>query len=230
MARVKAVFDADILIHLAQTKSIEFALEALGCIYISDYVYEHEIKKDTPEGKQIERLKNSGKIEILEYNRLTEAQKRIYKETYKLLKREDISDEPNENPINEGERVTASFAKACNIYYYMSDDNRASSHIRSLASVDIVNFCDILFLHLFIFGKAKISELREIYKSFVALYDSDKIPRILKDKGVVHSFENMMGISHVKFHKNTNLKRLLDNVNGNAQNEPSVAVSKVEKE
>ena len=141
-------FDPNIiLIHLLKTNAINFAIEALGIIYVSDYVYQNEIKKDTPEGKAIEKLKNSGNIKIILYSGLTPVQKKVYKETYKLLKKEDVSENPEDNPINEGERVTASFAKACNIYYYMSDDNRASSQIRSLASVDIVNFCDIL-LHL----------------------------------------------------------------------------------
>jgi hypothetical protein len=135
-----------------------------------------------------------------------------------LLKKEDVNEDSDENPINEGERITACFAKACNIYYYMSDDNRASSHIRSLASVDIVNFCDILFMHVFIFSKLKIDELRQSYKDFINLYDKDKIPKILKNKGVIRTFEEMMGICYDKFHKNSNLKRLLDNSKENAQN------------
>ena len=215
MARVKAIFDADILIHLVQTKSIEFAVETLGCIYISDYVYEHEISKGTPEGKTIEKLKNSQIIKILKYGKLTETQKRVYQETYKLLKNEDVSDSPDENPINEGERVTAAFAKACNIYYYMSDDNKASSHIRSLAAVEVVNYCDILFLHLFVFGTVKIKELRESYQKFIKLFDDDKIPRILKNRGKLYLFEEMMGTAYSKFEKNDNLKRLRDNAKEN---------------
>ncbi|MGH4138638.1 hypothetical protein [Clostridium sp.] len=230
MARIKAVFDADILIHLVKTKSFEFAIETLGCLYISDYVYEHEIKKDTIEGRKIDKLKNSQKIKILEYDKLTYIQKKVYAETYKLLKNEDDSYNPGENPINEGERVTAAFAKACNIYYYMSDDNRASSHIRSLAAIDIVNYCDVLFLHLYVFGKLKINELRKSYNDFINLYDKDKVPRILKNKGDVCSFEDMMQITYSKFHKYNNLKLLLDNVLENAKNNPAVAVDKIEKQ
>ncbi|MBW9151348.1 hypothetical protein [Clostridium estertheticum] len=217
MARIKAVFDADILIHLVKIKSIKFAIETLGCIYISDYVYKYEIKKDTTEGRIIEKLKNSKKVKILEYGKLTGIQKKVYMETHKLLKSEDESYNPGENPINEGERVTAAFAKACNIYYYMSDDNKASSHIRSLTAVDIVNYCDILFLHIFVFGKLRINELRESYSNFIALYDKDKIPRILRNKGTVCSFEEMVEITYSKFHKYNNLKALLDNVKENAE-------------
>ncbi|ADL50538.1 hypothetical protein [Clostridium cellulovorans] len=208
MARVKAVFDADILIHLLKTKSIEFALETLGCIYISDYVYENEIKKDTKEGREIEKLKNSQKIKVLEYGKLTDLQKNVYWETYKLLENE---------AINKGERITASFSKAHSIYYYMSDDNKASSHIKSLAAVDIVNYCDILFLHLFIFGKSKIDELRKSYDHFINLYEKDKIPRILKNKGKLCTFEEMMQVTHSKFHKCENLMKLLDNIKKNVE-------------
>lgn len=86
MARVKAIFDADILIHLVKTDSIELAIEVLEVLYISEYVYQEEIKKDTQEGKQIEKLKNKGQIKILSYSGLTSPQKKIYEETYKLLK------------------------------------------------------------------------------------------------------------------------------------------------
>ena len=118
-------------------------METLGCIYISDYVYEHEIKKATTEGRKIEKLKNSKKIRILEHNKLTDIQKKVYLETYKLLK--------NENPVNERERITASFAKACNIYYYMSDDNRAASHKDNWLQLTlqiIVIYYSCIFLYL----------------------------------------------------------------------------------
>lgn len=146
-----------------------------------------------------------------------------------MLKSEDDSYNPGENPINEGERVTAAFAKACNIYYYMSDANRASSHIRSLAAIDIVNYCDVLFLHLFVFGKVKINELRKSYNDFINLYDKDKIPKILKNKGIVCSFEEMVQITYSKFHKYNNVKALLDNARENAKGNPAVAVDKIDK-
>lgn len=221
MARIKAIFDADILIHLVETNSTWCALDTLGSIYVSDYVYQQEIRKDTIEGKQIEKLKNTGKIQILEYHKLTKQQKIVYKETYRLLKKEDISDIQEENPINEGERITAAFAKACNIYYYMSDDNKASSYIKSLAAVDIVNFCDILFLNLIVFGKGRVVQLRESYESFVGIH-GESIPRILKHKGTVLAFEQMMGKSYDKFDRNPNLTRLMNNVKENVKAEVSL--------
>lgn len=215
MARIKAIFDADILIHLVKTKAMYFAIKTLGMLYVSDYVYQQEIKKDTFEGKQIEKLKSSGKLKIIEFSGLTEAQKRVYRENYKLLKKEDIRG----NPINEGERVTACLAKAVNIYYYMSDDNKAAPYIRSLVSVDIINFSDILFLYLVAFKKSDIEKLRESYRKFLAMYDSDKTPKIFKCRGIIRSFEEMMGVCFDKFQKNDNLKRLLDSVKENAKSE-----------
>lgn len=99
-----------------ETDSIKFALETLECIFVSEYVYQYEIKKDTKVGRKIEKLKNTEKIKILQHEGLTSQQQKVYRETYKLLKKEDISVDPEENPINEGERITAAFAKACNIY------------------------------------------------------------------------------------------------------------------
>ena len=215
MARIKAVFDADILIHLVKTKSIIFAIETLGCIYVSDYVYEREIRKDSIEGKQIEKLKKSEKVKILEYSKLTDMQRKVYSETYKLLKTEEDSYNPGESPINEGEIRTAAFAKAFNIYYYMSDDNRASSHIKSLTAVDIVNYCDILFLHLLSFGSLKIIELRKSYDAFIGLYDKNKIPRILQNNGNACDFEEMVKKTYSKFQISNNLTKLLDNVTEN---------------
>ncbi|MCT4592949.1 MAG: hypothetical protein N4A57_01540 [Anaeromicrobium sp.] len=224
MARVKAIFDADILIHLVETNSIKYALDTLGCIYVSDYVYQYEIRKDTEEGRSIVKLKNNGEIKVLNYGGLTNQQKRLYRETYKLLKKEDLSDDPKDNPINEGERITAAFAKACNIYYYMSDDNKASSYIKSLAAVDIINFCDILFLHIWAFGKNKIVELKKSYESFIKIY-GDHVPRILKNKGTVLTFEQVMARAYDKFHSNANLKRLIDNIKINVEKEIVMSVA-----
>jgi hypothetical protein len=216
LARVKAIFDADILIHLVETDSIKFALGTLDCIYVSEYVYQHEIRKGTEAEKLIKKLINKKQLKILTYKGLTAQQKRIYGETYKLLERETISDDPEKNPINKGERVTAAFAKASNIYYYMSDDNKAAPYIRSLVEVEVVNFCDILFLYLRIFGKDDIEELRISYKSFIDSYgDRNNIPKILKVKDRVLPFEEMMGRCYDKFDNNINLKRLISNIEAN---------------
>ncbi|WP_278329757.1 hypothetical protein [Clostridium magnum] len=41
MPRVKAIFDADILIHLIKTDALKYALDILETIFISDYVYDN---------------------------------------------------------------------------------------------------------------------------------------------------------------------------------------------
>ncbi|MDU4787603.1 MAG: hypothetical protein E6X82_03785 [Clostridium sp.] len=219
MAKIKAVFDADILIHLIKTNSIEFASETIGDIYLSEYVYKKEINLQTIEGKKIEKLRNKGIIKILSFNSLTNSQKKVYCDTYRLLKEQDVSDNHDDNPINEGERVTASFAKACNIYYYMSDDNRASYHIKSLTSVDIINYCDILFMHLIAYNKKKEKELRESYEKFIGLYEKDKVPRILRIGARTCTFKEAMGISFTKFQKTKNLSNLLKKIKSNVNSE-----------
>lgn len=217
MPRVKAIFDADILIHLVKTNAIDFAINTIDCIYISEWVYENEIKKTTAEGKEIQKLKNVGKIEVLKYNNLTSRQKIVFNETYKLLKDKNTSTNHDDNLINEGERSTASFAKALNIYYYMSDDNRAAPHIRSLAAIDIINYCDILFIHLYAYDNAEQDKLEECYQNYIKLYDPDKIPRILRNKDKPYTFIEIMGICFSRFEQIPNLKKLLvyikENVN-----------------
>lgn len=215
MPRVKAIFDADILIHLVKTNAIDFAIDTIDQIYVSEWVYKHEINKTTTEGKRIEKLKNSGKIEILTYAKLASKQKNIYNETYKLLKKENDSVSHDDDLINEGERVTASLAKAHNIYYYMSDDNRAAPQIRSLAAVDIINYCDIIFMHLIAYNNAEKDKLKKCYENYIKLYDSNKIPRILRDNDKIYTFAEMMGRCFSRFQKTPNLQKLLDSIKEN---------------
>ena len=228
MPKVKAIFDADILIHLVKTGAVDIAIDVIDTIYISKYVYENEIKNTTPEGKKIQKLKNSGDIQILDYDKLTEAQKYVYRDTYNLLKSKDVGTEHDDNVINEGERVTASLAKASNIYYYMSDDNRAAPHIHSLANVNVVNYCHILFLYLYtnnyIRNKEEKQKLIDCYNRYIKLYDPDKIPRILRDvkTNEVMDFTKMMGICFMDFgigqsNERNNLTILAENIKKNKE-------------
>lgn len=222
MPRVKAIFDADILIHLVKTNAIDFAINTIDCIYISEWVYENEIKKTTAEGKKIQKLKNVGNIEVLKYNTLTSRQKIVFNETYKLLKDKNTSTNHDDNLINEGERSTASFAKALNIYYYMSDDNRAAPHIRSLAAIDIINYCDILLIHLYAYDNAEQYKLEKCYQNYIKLYDPNKIPKIIRNKDKVYTFSEMMGICFSKFEQTPNLKILRDYIKENVSRKLAV--------
>ncbi|AOR24990.1 hypothetical protein [Clostridium taeniosporum] len=216
MSRVKAIFDADILIHLVKTNAIDFAINTIDYIYISEWVYENEIKKTTAEGKTIKKLNNVGKIKILKYDKLTSHQKIVFKETYKLLKDKNTSTNHDDNFINEGERSTASFAKALNIYYYMSDDNRAAPHIRSLAAIDIINYCDILFIYLYAYGNiAEKDKLEKCYQNYIKLYDANKIPKILRNKDTTYTFIEIIGRCFSRFEQTPNLKKFLDDVKEN---------------
>lgn len=212
MPRVKAIFDADILIHLIRTDSLKYALDILETVFISDYVYDNEIKKNTPEGKIIEKLYNQGKLKRLTYESLTTHQKKIFRDTDRILKEKAIDESQEKQPVNDGERRTAAFAKACDIYYYMSDDNKAAPYIRSLASVEIINFCDILFLYINVHGKKELDTLQNCYVKFTQLYEDGKEPKIIKKDGKVLPFIEVIRRSYIKFASSENLKRLMDNI------------------
>jgi len=205
MARNKAIFDADILIHLCKTGSIERILQYFDQIFISDYVFNVEIKADTPEKKTIDKLINKKKVTILKRSNLTPIQKKFYDEAYCLLNKQTEVD-----LINEGEQVTAAFASAHKVYYYMSDDNKAAPYIRTLTSVNVINYCDLLYISLIV-NRADAKILSDYYTNFIALYDSDKIPRILKNThGHIKSFVEIMASCKMKFDSN---KQLMDYLN-----------------
>lgn len=144
------------------------------------------------------------------------------------MKSKDAGTEHDDNAINECERVTASFAKAVSIYYYMSDDNMASTHIRSLTDVDIINYCDILFIYLYtnnyMKNKEEKEKLKQCYDRYVKLYDPNKIPRILRNIKTknVNSFLEMMGVCYTKFERIENLNKLLANIKINKGSEVAV--------
>lgn len=125
-------------------------------IYISDYVYLKEIKDGTSEMQAVNKMIKNGKVKILYIKKLTSAQQKIYKEAYDTLKNQTTL-----GFINEGERVTASYANAHKVSYYMSDDNKAAPYIRSLTSIEVINFCDLLYIALMI-NRDQLKELKAI--------------------------------------------------------------------
>lgn len=137
MARNKAVFDADILINLAKTNSFDYLVSHFDKIYVADYVWNIEIKSGIGEKKFLQKKVNQGLLVILEFNDMTQIQKKIYIEAYKILNQLGLSDY-----VNEGEKITASFAKAFSVAYYMSDDNKAATYIKEYANIEIINFFD----------------------------------------------------------------------------------------
>lgn len=109
MARNKAIFDADILIHMVKTGSFDCLISIFEEIYVSDYVWNVEIKDGTDEHRILTKLRNKGFIKVLEYNKLADKQQVIYRDTDSKLRIKGLDN------INEGERRTASFAKAYSV-------------------------------------------------------------------------------------------------------------------
>jgi len=157
LARNKAVFDADILINMVKTGSLDYLTGIFDQIYISDYVWKQEIKNETEEYKAIKKLVNKGFIVILDYKKLTTKQREFYLNAYDILKNRAPSD-----IVNEGERITAAFAKAHSIPYYMSDDNKAAPFIKSLSAVEVVNYCDLLYI-AYVVKPEDIKRLSDFY-------------------------------------------------------------------
>ncbi len=52
MAKIKSLFDADILIRLLETGTIDVALKTLGKIYIGEYVFKKRLVNIVPMGKK----------------------------------------------------------------------------------------------------------------------------------------------------------------------------------
>lgn len=55
MARNKAIFDADILINLVRTNSFDYLVSHFDKIYVADYVWNVESKKNTEEERFLEK-------------------------------------------------------------------------------------------------------------------------------------------------------------------------------
>jgi predicted nucleic acid-binding protein len=204
LARNKAIFDADILINMVKTGSLEYLTDIFEQIYVSDYVWNREIRKGTAEYRILNNMKNKGFIVVLEYSKLTEKQKNYYINAYDILK-----DKTSEEYVNEGERVTAAFAKAHNVTYYMSDDNKASPFILSLADVEVINYCDLLYIAY----KLRNSDLKKIYdfyNIYISLFEEGCLPNLLRDKnGNALKFSSMIAKAYDKFNKSNKLSELL---------------------
>ncbi len=203
MARNKAVFDADILINMVKTGSLDYLTGIFDRIYISDYVWKQEINNETEEYKAIKKLVNKGFIAILDYKKLTPKQREFYLNAYDILKKRAPSDF-----VNEGERITAAFAKAHSIPYYMSDDNKAAPFIKSLSAVEVVNYCDLLYI-AYVIKPEEIKRLSDFYSEYLSVFE-DGLPRAVKDKsGKVLDFIGIIAKCYDKFKKSQELTSLL---------------------
>lgn len=73
-----------------------------------------------------------------------------------------------DEPRLEGERITASYANAHSVAYYMSDDNRAAPYIRSFTELLVINYCDLLFMAYSIDSK-NVKQIAEYYDVYITL-------------------------------------------------------------
>ena len=85
VAKIKAVFDADILFHIVKTGCQFHIKQLIAMIYIADYVYNQEIKKGTKEGKAIQTLEDMKIVKVLYEKDLDDHQRIIYKDAINIL-------------------------------------------------------------------------------------------------------------------------------------------------
>ena len=205
LVRNKAIFDADILINAVKTKSIEYLASVFEYIFVSDYVWNCEIKNDSPEYPVIKKMYNKGLIKLLEYSKLTCVQQKIYKNAYRILKVQALPEF-----VNEGERITAAFAKAHNVAYYMSDDNKAAPFIRSIAGVEVINYCDLLYV-AYVRNENDLEKLEQFYHAYLETFRSGQIPKNVRSgDGLEMSFGEVLVKACNKFERNKQLRNLLD--------------------
>lgn len=209
MARNKAVFDADILINLVKTNSFDYLVSHFDKIYVADYVWNTEIKNNTDEKRFLQKKMNQGLLVILEYSKMTSNQKRIYEEAYKILNQMGLADF-----VNQGEKITASFAKAFSVAYYMSDDNKAATYIKEYADVAIINYCDLLFIAYSI-QDDDLEKILNFYIAYLSIFPQGSIPKTIRGKnGQALDFAEIMAKCSDKFAKNIQLSALLKLISG----------------
>jgi hypothetical protein len=87
----------------------------------------------------------------------------------------------------------------------MSDDNKAAPHIRTLTNVEVINYCDLLYIS-FRINNQDVKVLNEYYKAYINLYEKERIPYILRNKdGTVRTFPQIMAYCYDKFNKSEKL-------------------------
>ncbi len=188
-----------------RTGSLDYIVHNLEQIYISDYVFKNELKDGSMEKNRIKKLINQDKVKILYFKDLTYAQKRLYLEAKKLL-----DSKTTEDYIDEGEKITACFANAHKVYYYMSDDNRAAPYIRSLTVVEVINYCDLLYISYRI-NEKDVRLLNDFYNKYINLFEEGHVPgNLIDNSGKAMKFATVMGICFDKFYKNERLTRYLE--------------------
>lgn len=150
------------------------------------------------------KLINKNFIVLLNYDKLTDKQQAIYRQAYDILK----SKVPL-GYVNEGERRTASFAKAYSVAYYMSDDNKAAPYIKSFTEVMVINYCDLLFMAYSI-NNEDVRQISDYYSEYLMQFEKGCLPKALLDKvGQPLDFPTAMAKSSDKFSASSQLMEFL---------------------
>ena len=77
-------------------------------------------------------------------------------------------------------------------------------------------------MHLDVYNQSEKVKLKKCYEDYINLYDSDKIPRIVRNKDKACTFVEIMGRCFSKFQQTANLKRLLDSIKENVNRKSAV--------
>jgi hypothetical protein len=157
------------------------------------------------EKNKVQKLINKGKVKIIYFKDLTYTQQRLYLEAKKVLDNKTTADY-----IDEGEKVTVCYANAHKVYYYMSDDNKATPYIRTLTNIEVINYCDLLYISYRI-NKQDVDQLNNFYKKYMGLFEDKHVPgKLVDNKGKVMKFSTVMGMCFDKFNNSDRLSRYLE--------------------
>ena len=77
-------------------------------------------------------------------------------------------------------------------------------------------------MHLDVYTQSEKVKLKKCYEDYINLYESDKIPRIVRNKDKPCTIVEMMGRCFSKFQQTPNLKRLLDSIKENVNRKSAV--------
>ncbi|WP_404354569.1 hypothetical protein [Exiguobacterium aurantiacum] len=149
----KALLDADFSFKLGQLTNInvieDYVGELVGTIYMHRHIYEREILTPHSLKKQIDRLIEKGKAEIVDLSTLSSPlEKSLYHEMVTLLKAADS--ETKEDGKNWGETVSLAYAKVSGIPYFLSDERSLQEIADEYLNTDVENSITIIRLKDFI--------------------------------------------------------------------------------
>lgn len=149
----KIIVDADLCIKLGQSDKYRFLEEVLPLvsqeIYMHSYTYS-EVRMPRSAVSQLEALKSSGKIIVVNENSLEPADKLVYDIAYKNLA--SVMIDPRNPNKNKGETCSLAYAKATGIPIFATDetglqsiiDNQLNTGIDDITCLRIINIIEMI--------------------------------------------------------------------------------------